>query len=352
MQKGEALSVRFLADYWYGIDEVSTYIPEGTCLFGLYDEENPTENGAECTFTLGDTTWNVVLAHIKLSALAFTNELQEMQRSVAQEHLLQAEQQEKQGELEQAQRSFARAVVEFGASGLPAAVIAQHRVRRAMILTDLECVEDACVELEVAASVYERAMQDKMNTLFHVHLDYAEQAANTLMLLGILYTFKAEDSKLACACIVRLLTINKVIKKRYEIKVDILLSVADMLHFLEDEEEAYTYFDQAYRFYSQQLAARDWDPKVIGLKKRIERLKNQFAQTKRTQTIKCTIEATTSDELEMILQHLQTSKVPGLEVTKGVHSFSRSRDPRAAQSYRAHHRITIQPQQNREGKSL
>jgi len=144
-----------------------------------------------------------------------------------------------------------------------------------------------------------------------------------------------------------MLSVNKVIKKRYEKKVDILLTVAEMLQYMGDSQQAYTYFQQAHRYYSQQVADRTWKPEVISLLQRIERIKGKFASIARVQIIKCTIEATTADELEAVVAHHQKNNVRGLEITKGVNSFTRSRDTRAATSYRAHLRFTIQPQQKK-----
>jgi hypothetical protein len=144
----------------------------------------------------------------------------------------------------------------------------------------------------------------------------------------------------------RLLAINKLIKKRYETKVYLLYSVAEALLVLGKRADALMHFDQAERFYQQQLVP------IVGLglssTKAVvthrEHVRDLIGKISRERTARCQITAETADQLQAIFDTLQ-QHVPGLRITKGVTAARPGHDTRKGLRYTAHVSFTIASQE-------
>ena len=133
----------------------------------------------------------------------------------------------------------------------------------------------------------------------------------------------------------RLLAMNKLIKKRYETKVTLLLTAAELLHALGETHEALTLFEQADTFYQQQLAIMEGWPAIEPITSHLQRVKARLRQVKRQRTMKFQVIAATPDDLDVLLAVLQ-EKLPGLRVTKGATPQRPVKSTRAGVRYTAH----------------
>jgi hypothetical protein len=194
-------------------------------------------------------------------------------------------------------------------------------------------------ELEQAASAYESACGEQLNCMVGAHLDYAEQAAQTLTTLLRFYIHDKDQPHIRHT-IERLLALNKLIKKRYAPKVNLLLWVTEGFSALEESEQAQMYFEQAKRFYSQQLARYAGVPylEAKDLADHLARLQAKMQTLAHPRVVKFTLTASTADDLDAILGVMR-QYVPELVVTRSGLQVSQS--PRKANLYTATVRVTI-----------
>jgi tetratricopeptide (TPR) repeat protein len=174
-----------------------------------------------------------------------------------------------------------------------------------------------------------------------VYLEYAEHAVDALVPLATVYLHRTQDRVQARRVLERLLSLNALIKKRYERKVDLLLYIAGFFLALGEQQEALTYFEQANRFYAQQLAAIADFSYVAPITKHLKEVKERLHSVKQSRTVRFTVTAKTPDDLEAVLEQLQKGQLPGVEVTKGVTPQRTSKDARSGLVYVANLRITL-----------
>lgn len=211
-----------------------------------------------------------------------------------------------------------------------------------MLKQDLE----AASELERAARAFEAQAYQHLNRMVGNHLDYAEHAVDALIPLAMIYLHRIQDTVQARRVLERLLSLNTLIKKRYERKVDLLLYIAECFLALGEQQEAPTYFEQANRFYTQQLAPIADFSYVVPITKHLKEVKEKLHTVKQSRTIRFTVTAKTPDDLEAVLEQLQKGRLK-VEVTKGVTPQRTSKDARSGLIYVANLKITI----DSEGKS-
>jgi len=316
----------------------SLFVPEGTKLIGRWANEQ-TEDEESCTVEIGREPWDIPYAAAQITCPLDRFVEWGAQEPIAQEHFDRAKEAGSQGRWEESMLLYARSMVEYEACGMPRTRLAKHYLDVAFALLDAKKHEDAIAPLEKAAAAYEEGGSDELNRVFGAHLDYAVEAARASMLLMVLYILK-EDEKQVRKAIGRLLALNKLIKKRYETKVEILLTLADGFSFLEDEKQALDYLMQAKRFYSQQLAREvAYSREVQSIAEHLGRLESDLQDSDEPRAIKFTLTAATSDDLDAILSTLRESNIADLVVTRS--GRQRSKSPRQADLYTANIRITV-----------
>jgi len=146
-------------------------------------------------------------------------------------------------------------------------------------------------------------------------LNAAERTACALMLLIRVRlstpdeAWTDDDWTVARRTVDRLLAIGKLIKKRYETKVRILLEAADALAILGEDQEARTHLHTARQFYDQQLRHLAEPPyplaAAVELKQFKERLERELLTEAVEQQITFTVEAASESELKLILTALE-----------------------------------------------
>jgi hypothetical protein len=232
-----------------------------------------------------------------------------------------AKKHEAQERTELAWRYYGRAIIELQASGKTEVEIAQERFLYATQLIKAERTPDALFQLAQSAQIYEAKALDPRVQMFGAHLDYAEAAVQALIALGSIHQHREdlqdERAQYALRRVVdRLLTMNKLIKKRYESKVMLLFEVAAFLHALADDDAA-TYFAQAEKYYTQQLAYLEGFSQVEPVREVRERVRSQLGTVKRTHPLKLQLIAETPEELEDFLAELQRN-LSGIRITRKV----------------------------------
>jgi tetratricopeptide (TPR) repeat protein len=336
----QVLLVTFLEDCRYKTarGEIDV-IPQGTRLIGIWDTDQP-EDKAIAAVVINHITWHLTRTQVRLSPL------QEhlVQVYIAGEDEDQASECEKQEDYAGAQTCWARAIIEYEASGWTEIRLAPLRMKRAGLLLQLRQDAEAASELERAARTYESQAYHRLTRAMGMHLDYAEQAVDALIPLAMVYLHRTHDQIRARGVLERLLSLNALIKKRYERKVDLLLFLSEFFLDLGDQHEALTSFDQANRFYAQQLAAIADFPSIIPIAKHLQTVKERLQAIKQARTIRFSVTAQTPDDLQAILALLRTGRLPAVDVTKGVSSRRTSKDTRAGTTYVANLRITLDPE--------
>jgi hypothetical protein len=104
-------------------------------------------------------------------------------------------------------------------------------------------------------------------------------------------------------------------------------------------------FEQANRFYSQQLAAIADFSYVALITKHLKAVKERLHTVKQSRMVRFTVTAKTPDDLEAVLEQLQKGRLR-VEVTKGVTPQRTSKDARSGLDYVANLRITIDSEGN------
>jgi hypothetical protein len=173
----------------------------------------------------------------------------------------------------------------------------------------------AITMLERLAQTQESAITAGQRYGLPKDLNAAERAAYALMLLirvqlsTLDEEWSDDDWTVARRTVDRLLAIGKLIKKRYETKVRILLEAADALAILGEDQEARTHLQTARQFYDQQLRhlAESSYPlaAAVELKQFKERLERELLAEAVEQQITFTVEAASESELKLILMALE-----------------------------------------------
>jgi tetratricopeptide (TPR) repeat protein len=239
------------------------------------------------------------------------------------------------------QAFYARAIIEYEASGWTEVRRASLRMNRAGMLLLLKQDAEAVSELDRTARAFEAQAYQSLNRTMGIHLDYAEHAVDALIPLATVYLHRTHDLTQARKVLERLLSLNTLIKKRYERKVDLLLSIAEFFLELGEQQEALTYFEQANRFYAQQLAAIADFSYVVPITKHLKAVKERLSTVKQSRTVRFTVTAKTPDDLEAVLEQLRKGILPRVEVTKGVTAQRISKDARSGLVYVANLRMTL-----------
>lgn len=332
--QSDLMLITFLEDCYYDASNgFSDYVPKGTRLIGEWDIKQ-TEDTSVCTFIVNGVTWNLEKDQVRTT---------DWDRTLTQEQIAntdesQANLQDEQKDWASAQVLYARAIIEFEATGWTESRLATLRMKRAGALLELKQDNDAAEELERAGRAFEEQAQNPYNRMVSGHLDYAEHAVDALIPLATVYLRRIHDTVRARQVIERLLTLNSLIKKRYERKVDLLLYIVEFWLDLGERDQALSYFEQANRFYSQQLAHMEDFFTVAPIAAHLKKVKVRLQDVRQSQTIRFSITTKTPDELEAILALLQESQ-RGLEVTKGITSQRMSKDARTGLVYVANLRI-------------
>ncbi|MBF6596571.1 MAG: hypothetical protein IVW51_19305, partial [Thermaceae bacterium] len=246
-------------------------VPQGTRLIGLLERDQPEDNSLlalavnQVKWTLGrdQVTLTPLIEHLSQAEIAAEDEAEAGRREEAED-------------ITGAQVCYARAVIEYEAAEWPELHLAALRMKRAGLLLAHRLETEAAPELDRAARVYEAQAFHPRNKAVSAHLEYAEQAVDALIPLGTIYAQRVPDAAMARNVIERLLSLNALIKKRYERKVDLLLSIAELFLALGDGEEAWSYFEQADRYYSQQLASIGDFPHVAPITAHLGKVKERL----------------------------------------------------------------------------
>ncbi len=339
-QPGEldlACLVTFLEDCHYDTaGGAADFVPKGTRLIGFWETDQP-EDTSLVAIVVNNVTWNLSRNQVVLAPL----EAQLSQEQIAAEDEAEARRREKLEDHDGAQVSYARAIIEYEASGWTEVRLATLRVNRAGMLLVLKQELEAASELERAARAFEAQAHHHLNRMVGDHLDYAEQACDALVPLAMIYLC-TQDTAQARRVVARLLALNSLIKKRYERKVDLLLSIAECYLALGEQQEALTFYEQANRFYAQQLASIADFSYIVPIAKHLNQVKERLhaVKAKQARTIRFTATARTPDDLEAVLEQLQKSGLR-VEVTKGVTPQHTSKDARSGLVYVANIKLTI-----------
>ncbi len=169
--------------------------------------------------------------------------------------------------------------------------------------------------LERLAQTQELAITAGRHYSLPKDLDAAERAAYALMLLIRMQLstpdeeWTDDDWTVARRTVDRLLAIGKLIRKRYETKVRILLEAADALAILGEDQEARVHLQAARQFYDQQLRHLAEHPyplaAAVELKRLKERLERELLAEAVEQQITFRVEAATESDLHLILAALE-----------------------------------------------
>lgn len=336
-EQDQVLLVTFLEDCRYDkTGGESDFIPKGTRLIGFWDTDQPAD-ASVAAIVVNTVTWNLARNQVTLAPL----EAQISQEQIAAEDEAEASRREKQKDHTGAQVCYARAIIEYDACGWAELRFATLRINRAGMLLVLKQDTEAASELERAARAFETQAFHRLNRMVGDHLDYAEQAVDALVPLAMIYLHRTKDAVQARRVLERLLSLNALIKKRYERKVDLLLSIAGFFLELGEQQEALAYFEQANRFYAQQLAAIADFSYVIPITKHLKAVKERLSTVKQSRTVRFTVTAKTPDDLEAVLEQLRKGMLSRVEVTKGVTPQRTSKDARSGLVYVANIRMTI-----------
>ena len=274
---------------------------------------------------------------VRLRQVALTIPIWKEQERIAGEHLAQAKTAERQGKDEEARQYYARALVELEASGKSAVEIAAERLLYAFLLAKADRTAEAMAQMDRAARACEAVA---VHPIYGKNLNEAELAAQALIALGhtALYATDLDEvhrQRTLRQVASRLLAMNRLIKKRYETKVTLLLTAAELLHALGEVREAMTLLEQADTFYQQQLAIMEGWSTIEPITGHLQRVKARLRQVKRERSMKFQITAATADDLDVLLSALQ-ERLPGLRVTKGITPERPGKSTQAGVRYTAH----------------
>ena len=337
-QNGDLVRLEFLADVRFADEDGGNaeVVLQGTQLVGVWEALSPAEEG-RCAVSVHGTAWTVDQDDVAVIRLDPERRARIEQEHIAGEHLALAKTAERQGKDDEARQYYARALVELEASGKSAVEIAGERLLYAFLLAKAERTSEAIAQMDRAARTCEGVA---VHPIYGKNLNEAELAAQALIALGhtVLYAADLDEAvrrRTMHQVASRLLAMNKLIKKRYETKVTLLLTAAELLHALGETHEAMTLLEQADTFYQQQLAGmRGW-PTIEPITSHLHRVKARLRQVKHERTMKFQVTAATADDLDVLLSALQ-EKLPGLRVTRGITPERPGKSTRAGVRYTAH----------------
>ncbi len=316
--------------------EDAEVVPQGTQLVGVWEVEQPAEEGT-CAVSINGTTWTFEREDVGLSQVALKIPIWKEQERIAGEHLAQAKAAERQGKDEEARQHYARALVELEVSGKSAVEIAAERLLYAFLLAKADRTTDAMAHMDRAARACEAVA---VHPIYGKNLNEAELAAQALIALGHTAPYatdldEAVRRRTMRQTVERLLAMNRLIKKRYETKVTLLLTAAELLHALGETKEAMTLLEQADTFYQQQLTIMEGWSTIEPITQHLQRVKARLRQVKRERTMKFQVTGSTADDLDLLLSALQ-ERLPGLRVTRGTTPERLVKSTRAGVRYTAH----------------
>ena len=337
-QNGDLVCLEFLADVKKASEDGrnAEVVLQGTQLVGVWETLSPAEEG-RCAVSVHGTRFSVDRDDVAVTRLNPALVAWKEQERIADKHLAQAKNAERQGKNDEAQQHYARALVELEASGKSAVEIAAERLLYAFLLAKADRTTEAMAQMDRAARACEAVA---VHPIYGKNLNEAELAAQALIALGhtVLYATdldKAVRQRTMRQTVERLLAMNRLIKKRYETKVTLLLTAAELLHALGETHEAMTLLEQADTFYQQQLAIMEGWPSIEPITSHLQRVKERLRQVKRERTMKFQVTAATADDLDLLLSALQ-EKLPGLRVTRGTTPERPGKSTRAGVRYTAH----------------
>jgi tetratricopeptide (TPR) repeat protein len=250
---GGSVLVVVRTDSRYDVSDGSLFLPEGTRLIGSWSEDQPGD-GSTYAVAVGEITWHFPVGSVTVSPLAEQVQPWVEQERIANASLAEALVLERQEHRAEAQRMYARALIELEASGKTADEVAGVRQKRAFLLRDIGEDQEAMAEFERLARTYEAAAFSP--GYGGVDRDYAELAAQAYNALAQTILHHADpgteemQSRLRQVTR-RLLDIIRHIARRYETKVEVLLTCAEAFQALGDTSEALSLFDQAETLYLQ-----------------------------------------------------------------------------------------------------
>jgi tetratricopeptide (TPR) repeat protein len=323
-------------------DAEQLVVPPGTQLVGTWADVQPEEEDA-CAVLINGEEWTILYDDATVVPVEASLPWDEQQR-IAQAHLEQARSERERKKICEAQRLFASCLIEMEAANTPSIQTAPIRIEYAATLMQVEARPEAIRELEKAARAYEAASLNQYNRMAGAHLDDAEQAAKTLTTL-LRFSIHDNDTPRIRHIIERLLVMNSLIKKRYATKVDLLLWITEGFSLLGEVKQAQRYFEEAKRFYSQQLARYEGVPYLESrdVADHLARLEAEMQTVDIPRVVKFTLTAETADDLDAVLGVLR-QHVPELVVTRS--GLQTSKSPRKADLYTATVRVTIRKDQS------
>lgn len=176
------------------------------------------------------------------------------QARIAAESLALAQEQERQHHPIEAQRLYARTLIELEASGKSPVDLTDLRQRRAFLLKEVGNIPEALTEFERLADVYEREILS--SGYGNVDRNYAELAAWSLNMMGEMLLHdtdrRSEFIRQKLGMVARrLLSMVKYLARRYDSKVQMLLTAAEIHHVLGDNAESLSLFEQADTLFHQ-----------------------------------------------------------------------------------------------------
>lgn len=251
----EAILVVMRRDNSYDLSDGSTFVPEGTRFIGMWATEQP-DDKTICAVSVEDNTWHFPLEGVALSPLDEYLEPGREQARIAAESLALAQEQERHQHPADAQRLYARALLELEASGKSSADLTEEiRQKRVFLLKEVGNIPEALTECERLARTYET-----MTLRFgygNVDRNYAELAAWAWKMTGDMLMHTTDDQqsdittqKLSMVAD-RLLSLVTYLARRYDSKAHMLLTISEIKHVLGDIDESIVLFKQADTVYVQ-----------------------------------------------------------------------------------------------------
>jgi tetratricopeptide (TPR) repeat protein len=252
---GAAVLVVVRADNRYDVSDGTLFLPEGTRLIGVWSQEQPGDGMAYAVIVGNDVTWHFPIESVALSPLAEHLQPWQEQERIAFESVALAQEEERRDHPVEAQRLYARALIELEASGKTAGELADVRQKRAFLLREVGEIQEAIIEFERLARAYESLAFTPGYGV--VDRDYVELAAQALNALGNTILHHADSSSEQMQQKLRqvdrrLLEFMQYIARRYVTKVEILLTCAEISHTLGDTREALRLLEQADALYLRQ----------------------------------------------------------------------------------------------------
>lgn len=282
---GAAILVVVRADNRYDVSDGTLFLPEGTRLVGVWSEEQPGDGTAYAVIVGNDVTWHFPIESVALSLLAEHLQPWQEQERIAFESVALAQEEERQEHPDQAQRLYARALIELEASGKTAGELADVRQKRAFLLRQTGEIQEAIVEFERLARAYESlAFTPGYSSVDREYVELAAQALNALGSTILHHADRGSElmQQKLCQVARRLLELIQHIARRHVTKVEVVLTCAEISQVLGDTREGKRLLEQADVLYLQQRLGSVFISDGVTL--HLTRLKHIFgvAEQKRT----------------------------------------------------------------------